>query len=284
MFDRVIVVDWSARSSPARGRDSIWIAIAEQGSQRIVTRNLATRSLACADLEALCRQPGTTLVGVDFSLGYPAGCAAALGLGGVAWRSMWTLLADLVDDADDNSNNRFEVAAELNARIGHAPGPFWGCPPTHRSRSLSSTKVPCAPLAEWRLVERVLQQRGHRPFSSWQLLGAGSVGGQSLLGIARLARLEAALVAAGRAVRVWPFEADASAPTTDASDAGRVVIAEVWPSLFPVPKHRGVARDEIQVVETVRRLARGAAFDAVDRLPTASKAAVRAEEGWILGA
>ena len=30
MFDRFAVVDWSANSTPKRGRDSIWIAVAER--------------------------------------------------------------------------------------------------------------------------------------------------------------------------------------------------------------------------------------------------------------
>ena len=47
---------------------------------------------------------------------------------------MWDLLAQLVDDRDDNANNRFEVAAELNRRVGPGPGPFWGCPPAAARR------------------------------------------------------------------------------------------------------------------------------------------------------
>ncbi len=110
MFDRVVVVDWSASSRPVRGRDSIWIATADAGSGDIRTTNPATRSDACGELDELCRRPGTTLLGVDFSLGYPAGTARALRLNGTPWRAMWSLLAELVIDADDNANNRFEVA------------------------------------------------------------------------------------------------------------------------------------------------------------------------------
>ncbi len=112
-------------------------------------------------------------------------------------------LGRLVDDDARNRNNRFGVASELNARMGAAPGPFWGCPPRAASASLTTTKPPPGPLAEWRTVESVLRERGHRPFSSWQLLGAGAVGSQSLLGIPMVMRLRERF---GGRLAVWPFE------------------------------------------------------------------------------
>jgi hypothetical protein len=279
MFDRVVVVDWSASSRPVRGRDSVWIAVAETASGDVSTTNPETRSRACAELDELCRYPGPTLLGVDFSLGYPAGTAEALGLSGTPWRAIWTLLSALVVDADDNANNRFEVAADLNQRIGAGPGPFWGCPPSRRSQALTTTKVLPDPLAEWRIVEAELRRADHRPFSGWQLLGVGSVGSQSLVGIPRLAELERTLLAAGRTVEVWPFGAWSGAVRPP-----DVVIAEVWPSLHPLPSPDGRVRDEVQVVETARRLA---GFSAAQFGPALNEEAwrtVREEEGWVLGA
>ena len=181
--------------------------------------------------------------------------------------------------ADDNANNRFDVAAELNRRIDGGPGPFWGCPPSRRAPTLTTTKVLPDPLAEWRIVEAELRRGGHRPFSGWQLLGAGSVGSQSLVGIPRLAQLERSLCAAGRTVEVWPFGAwDGRAPAPD------VVIAEVWPSLHPTPELHGRVRDEVQVVETARRLADLTTVELVARLTEERQRSVRGEEGWILGA
>lgn len=273
-FDRVVVVDWSANSRPSRGRDSIWIAVLE--GDRISTTNPSTRTEAAGQLDEVCRRVGRTLVGVDFSLGYPTGTAAALDLDGIPWRSTWELLTELVEDADDNTNNRFEVAAELNARLGAGPGPFWGCPPRRRTSRLTTTKVDPSPLAEWRGVEHVLRRRGLRPFSSWQLLGAGSVGSQSLLGIPRIVRLERALTEAGRTVAVWPFSG--VEPTAD------VVVAEVWPSLHPVAEQEGRVRDEVQVAETARRLAAGGALPSPGWPSDDVRVSVRDEEGWILGA
>ncbi len=279
MFDRVVVVDWSASARPRTGRDSIWIAAVELASGESATSNPATRAIACAELDELCRGPGATLLGVDFSLGYPAGTAEALGLSGTPWRAMWDLLSDMVVDADDNANNRFEVAAELNARIGPGPGPFWGCPPRRRSATLTSRKVDSGPLAEWRTVEHALRDDGHRPFSAWQLLGAGSVGSQSLVGIPRLARLERAWRAVGRHVEVWPFGGwDGGTATPD------VVIAEVWPSLHSLPALGDRVRDQVQVVETARHLARGVDFAIGTQQTGDALRNVRDEEGWVLGA
>jgi precorrin-8X/cobalt-precorrin-8 methylmutase len=279
MFDRVVVVDWSAGSRPRTGPDSIWIAVADGHSGRITTTNPPTRADAGAELTDICRRAGSTLLGVDFSLGYPAGTAAALGLSGEPWRAMWALLADLVVDGDDNTNNRFRVAAELNARIGGGPGPFWGCPVARRAVTLTSTKVDPAPLRAWRIVEERLRAAGHRPFSAWQLLGAGSVGSQSLVGIPRLARLEHVLRADGRRVEVWPFGGwVGDVPLPD------VVIAEVWPSLFRLPALAGRVRDEVQVIETARRLADGVDFGGGPSRFDGSAPIVRSEEGWVLGA
>ncbi|MGA9275979.1 MAG: hypothetical protein WBV89_03435, partial [Ilumatobacter sp.] len=80
MFDRIVVIDWSASSRPVLGRDSIWIGVAVPGAGEVVTSNPPTRAAASRELEELCRRPGRTLLGADFSLGYPSGTAAALGL------------------------------------------------------------------------------------------------------------------------------------------------------------------------------------------------------------
>ena len=276
MFDRIVVVDWSANSRPVVGRDSIWVAVLD--GEGISTSNPSTRAEAMSAVEHLCRRSGRTLLGVDFSLGYPSGLGERLGLSGVPWRATWELLEGLVIDGDDNANNRFEVAAELNARCGLGAGPFWGCPPRRRTATLTSTKVSPSPLDEWRIVEHRLRARGRRPFSSWQLLGVGSVGGQSLLGIPHLSRLGRTLASHGRSVDVWPF-------TGGSRPAADVVIAEVWPSLDAgAPSVDGLVRDEAQVIACARRLGSGVDFGVVDELDEESRRVVEAEEGWTLGA
>ena len=143
-----------------------------------------------------CSRPNraaTTLIGVDFSLGYPAGTAAALGVRGAPWSAMWAMLAEQIVDDERNRNNRFAVAAELNEQLTGSAAPFWGCPPScgRNVPDQHEAAVRGDSLGEFRSVEAALRSRGHRPFSSWQLLGAGAVGSQSLLGIPMLDRMRA---------------------------------------------------------------------------------------------
>jgi len=92
-------------------------------------------------LRDLVRQERMVLVGFDFPLGYPAGTAAALGLTDKPeWSSTWRELVRLIIDGDDNSNNRFEVAGELNRRISGGCYPFWSCPQGRVSSTMSCTK------------------------------------------------------------------------------------------------------------------------------------------------
>lgn len=284
MFDRFVVVDWSANSAPKLGRDSIWIAERDRTGNVAVT-NVATRAAAQAFvIDSLESDPtSSTLLGVDFSLGYPVGTAAALGLTGEPWSALWDLLAAHIDDDDRNTNNRFAVASALNRRLTGEASPFWGCPPARVTPTLTSTKPrPSGVLAEWRIVEDRLRAHGHRPFSSWQLLGAGAVGGQSLLGIPMIARLRERL---GGRLRIWPFTTGFASPPLD---GGAIVVAEVWPSLFPIDTSHMV-RDAAQVTATVGWLAeteRCGDLDALfsPTLPPAVSAVAIAEEGWVLGA
>ncbi len=286
MFDRFVVVDWSANSTPKLGRDSIWIAAHEPPGAISVT-NLATRSAAEAFLVDLVESDSTssTLIGVDFSLGYPKGTATALGLAEPRWSAMWDLLAEQIDDDERNANNRFVVAAALNQRLTGCAAPFWGCPPSQVTPTLAATKpAPDGALVEWRTVEAELRALGHRPFSSWQLLGAGAVGSQSLLGIPMIVRLRERF---GEWVQVWPFTTGFSCP---ALDGGAVVVAEVWPSMWAIDPVDAVdtVRDAAQVRAAVRWLAEtdrcgGLADLFSPALPREASAQAIAEEGWVLG-
>jgi len=298
MFDRFVVVDWSANSAPKLGRDSIWIAVygrtrVGQGDGRageMSVTNLPTRAAAAAFLVDLFEsdRTATTLLGVDFSLGYPAGTAAALGLHGAPWSAMWTLLADCITDDARNVNNRFAVAAELNDRITGGPAPFWGCPPSAASGQLTTTKpIPTESTAtSWlrpfRVTEDVLRARGHRPFSSWQLLGAGAVGSQSLVGIPKLHGLRQRF---SDRMHIWPFTTGFRTPTLV---DGAIVVAEVWPSMLDVGDIGDRVRDAVQVSATARWLADTDTAGGLDALfspalpPEVTSAAI-AEEGWVLG-
>lgn len=281
LFERIVVVDWSASSTPTTGADSVWIAVADAGG--IELSNPSTRSAALAEIAAATDSVGSTLIGVDFSLGFPRGTAEALGVVGRPWRAMWELLGSEISDDDRNRNNRFAVASGLNAEVVGGPaGPFWGCPPAQRTDHLTSTKPARSSVwpPEWRHVEARLRDEGLRPFSAWQLLGAGAVGSQSLVGIAALERLRRNL---GERLCVWPFDTGLTAPTDTA-----VVVAEVWPSRWPVTVLPGIVKDAAQVQATAQRLVDmdaegtlGALF--VPEVETSQLDNVLDEEGWVLG-
>ena len=133
LFDAYLMVDWSAASVPAVGRDSIWLCLAgrsRDGLRLEALENLPTRAAARRRIGELClaaRERGRRLLaGFDFPFGYPAGTAAALGLSGTPWRATWNEIGRLLKDDETNRNNRFEVGAALNRRLGRDL--FWGSP------------------------------------------------------------------------------------------------------------------------------------------------------------
>ena len=124
----------------------------------------------------------------DFSLGYPAGTADALGLkrdGMAPWQAMHAHLASKMKDKADNSNPRYAIAAGMNYAISKGPFPFWGAPARDVVSTLSDKKPDFEgrDLAEYRLAEMHLRESGRaQPKSVWQLAYTGSVGSQSLSG------------------------------------------------------------------------------------------------------
>ncbi len=310
IFDLHVVIDWSAASRPVRGRDSIWAvasAVTERGqlagSQRVVLDepvNLGTRQDAERWLGDLAAVEVRTLVGIDVPLGVPPGLVdlvdptavdESVGVGmRPRWRRWWDLVSRLLEDAADNTNNRWWVGAELNRRIGAPVGPFWGHPPGVVVPGLAPTRPPMDTVDEWRFVERQLRERHHRPFSVYQLAYAGSVGSQALTAIARLSSLSESVESAGCAVAVWPFDPLPQGPCS-------LVLAEVWPSAFDIDLTLHPIRDAAQVADVVARTVRvdrsGALEPWMDRgwateadgsmLSDEVVASVRDEQGWILG-
>jgi precorrin-8X/cobalt-precorrin-8 methylmutase len=284
MFDTIVVVDWSANSTPKGGADSIWVAVLDIGTGVVVTTNPRTRSAARAQLLEVLQRPGRTLAGFDFPFGYPSGFATAAGLtGDVPWRATWRHLADAIDDDDRNHNNRWEVAAELNRRIGQRW--FWGAPVRRAGEHLTSKKPGIdAPPAEFREVERRLRDDHlRRPFPCRQLLGVGSVGSQALTGIPVLEHLRTHTALAAR-LKVWPFE------PIDPATPEQIVLAEVWPSMVELPSDDRV-KDERQVVTLAEHLAEldrtGLLHHEFDHATTPhldphTAERVGREEGWVL--
>jgi hypothetical protein len=284
LFDTYIIVDWSAARTPKTGRDSVWVCrLGADGETALnpPTRHAAREILASMLADAVTKGE-RVVAGFDFPFGYPAGFAARLGLKGEPWRATWDEIARLVEDRDDNHNNRFQVGAELNRRVSGAAFPFWGCPagsagdflgPRHHRGHTAGEA-----LKERRLIDDWMV--GAQP--CWKLAYTGSVGSQVLTGLPVVRALRDDPRWADRA-RVWPFETGLGI----GGDA-RIVFAEVWPSWWKACPRLGPPNDKAQV-RTVARI-----FAAADRVgelaswftPAISDAEAKqvvTEEAWTLG-
>jgi molybdopterin molybdotransferase len=269
-FDTIVVVDWSARAVPSPAsptKDAIFIGICRFGHLATLyqrTRAQAMRSVAGL-LDGELRAGRRVLAAFDFPFAYPAGFARTV-TGTDAPLALWSHIAGMVEDDDRNASNRFEVAARLNA-LFEAEGPFWGHPVGRETPGLPFRKprYNTFPFAERRRIERLIP----RAKSCFQLMGAGSVGSQALLGMARLAALRDRF---GDNLSVAPFEP----PETP------IVLAECYPGLIAEAIAARTRPDEIPDKAQVRILAW-----ALGRLPPARLDALLREgdpvEGWILG-
>ena len=301
LFNAYVTVDWSAAQAPKTGKDSVWVGVLKRDIRFRPTfeaHNPPTRKAAEALLREvladLRRRQDRALVGFDFPLGYPAGTAAALKLKTgddvTPQGAMWSYLASHVVDKADNTNNRFSIAARMNRLITDEARPFWGAPARDAQRWLSATKPAVAEgdLPPLREAERRTQGRGKAGAKSvWQLMGAGSVGGQALMGVPAVKRLADEL--AGKAC-VWPFQTGWRALTPADLDGVEAVLAEVYPALVPVKPEAGEVADRAQVRSVCEHWADldaagklGGAFAAPKDAAPELVEAVEREEGWILG-
>ena len=293
LFNAYVIVDWSAAAKPTTGADSVWIGVMKRDVRFRLTFeafNPPTRSEAEKKLTVLLddfrKRSERALLGFDFPLGFPRGFAAALNLPGEApWRAAWDQLDRMVKDKPDNTNNRFGVGSEINRRMTGGPFPFWGCPPKDALTTLQPKRTrEHGPddLPEFRHADAAAKAA-----SIWKLYYNGSVGGQALLGIPFVRRLQAAR---GEAFRIWPFETGFHA-LSEADLAGvEVVAAEVYPSLYKFQPGPGEVKDLAQVRTTAEHFARldeagklGSVFGPGKGLSPEIAADAEREEGWILG-
>ena len=266
-FDRVLIADWSASGalSPARpSADAIWLGeTSAQGSQTRYYRSRATAEAAIAGAIADAKAAGARLlIGCDFPFGYPQGFAQML-TGKPLAAAVWAHLAARITDTAQNQNNRFQVAAEMNAALGQPL--FWGRPASLDLADLPATKrgdYAALGLSERRLVETLIP----RAQVVWKLYTTGAAGSQGLMGQTMLHRL------ANKAA-VWPFD-----------PAGQITLAEVYPSLLA----RAVAADPAPIKDEAQVRLLSQALFALSQQgklgPLFDAPAPAREEGWILGA
>jgi hypothetical protein len=275
LFDRVIVVDWSAANLPTSATNranAVWIGCHDaEGGAEWHHRTRATAEAQLVTLIDTARASGRrVLIGFDFAMGYPSGFAARL-TGEPCAPAVWRWLAEAITD-HDNRNNRFEVATRINSAFPEGPGPFWSHPAGQSWPGLPFRRTgidyAALGLSETRAAETAVP----RAKSPWMLFNPGSVGSQSLLGLPMIHRLSQL-----DGVSAWPFAAP-DAP---------VVLAEVYPSLLAGPvailaNGDGLTADQAQVRLLSRALFQLARKDRLAPLFEAPPEAV--EEGWILGA
>jgi len=301
LFDAYLMVDWSAAAKPVTGPNSIWIGIlAKDARLKLQFRavNPDTRLKARSFIEdmvgKLTARGDRVLLGFDFSFGYPAGTAAALGLDTGSrppWKAIHDHLSGKVREKPDNSNARFAIAAGMNYAISKGPFPFWGAPARDQVSTLGGKKPDFpedGPVAEYRLAERHLREAGlGQPKSGWQLAYTGSVGSQIILGIPHVAALRESLPNA----RIWPFETGLAEQDEDTLEGVDVVICEIYPALAGAKAGPGQVPDAVHVEAIARHYADldgknrlGAAFAGGASLESTQIVMIEREEGWILGA
>jgi precorrin-8X/cobalt-precorrin-8 methylmutase len=292
LFDSYLIVDWSASSQPCLGEDSIWFCVVrrEEGRlRRVALENIATRLNARQRLlEILAAELSSgrsIFAGFDFAFGYPSGFAARLGLSGSPWRATWDLLSEEIQENGKNKNNRFEIAANLNRRIGSGTFYFWGCPVGNSREFLSATKQ-CLYLPPDLSEKRITEKSTRGTKAVWQLHYNGSVGSQTLMGIPVL-RFLRDHPAIAHATRVWPFETGLRQPTRQSG--GQVVLAEIYPSSVPISVADGQVKDEAQVCALAQNFAEwdnddtfASLFAGDPALSPEQRRLIENEEGWIL--
>jgi hypothetical protein len=276
-FDRVIIADWSAANLPTSARhraNAVWIGChdAEGGTEWHHRTRASGEAQLLALIEAAEAGGARLLIGLDFAFGYPAGFAAAL-TGTVRAPAVWRWLAGAILDGPDNRNNRFAVAARINALIPGGPGPFWSHPSNQSWPGLPARRDGIDLAALGLVGARRTEALAPPAKSPFMLFNPGAVGSQSLLGLPMLHRL-----AQRPGVAVWPFADASSAP---------VVLAEVYPSLLAGPVARLSQAQALPLDQAQVRLLSCALWrlGQAGRLADLFRAPPEAqEEGWILGA
>lgn len=296
LFNAYVMVDWSAAAAPKQGKDSIWIGVIKRDIRfrnSFEAVNPPTREAAMTALRDILADLGRrnekALIGFDFNLGFPAGTAALLKL--PDWQGMWDFLAANVVDKPNNVNNRFAVANKMNRLMTGEAKPFWGCPANDAQTWLSSTK-PTGSLeglpAQFRAADVATQGRGKAGAKPvWQIFGNGTVGSQTIVGIARARQLRNEL---GDKAKVWPFETGWRPLSAEDVAPLAVVMAEVYPALVELKPEPGEVPDRAQVRALCEHFAKldetgklAAAFGPQTAASMETAAQVETEEGWILG-
>lgn len=327
LFNSYVMVDWSSSTRPAKwppNNDSIWWAAVQDRSVTVKRKGeyqkrfippaetiVAHERTRCSALEHVTdfirrelRVNRRVLVGFDFAFGYPLGFLEHLvpPIASARAPSLWEWFAkkDELKNEPTNANDRFAVAAALNATYGDPrarPGPFYLNRKEVIPKSAKGVQArrpdpwPKHLPAQHRQTD--LKAGEGNPASVWKLMGQDSVGSQVLMGLRALHELRSTF---SKRLVVWPFDKGFQCPATDQLDQ-QIVIVEIYPSLL----HRYITlhqedhevKDRAQVRLNARAFARldrehHDLFRALFGRPEVSVdcdwTRVAHEEGWIFGA
>lgn len=263
-FDTIIIVDWSGgnQGSVKPKADAIWACIARGAAVEdpvYLRHRGAAEQWLVETLETERAAGRRVFAGFDFPFGYPEGFGRAL-TGSDDPFAIWDWFEARIEDRP-TSNNRFDLAGEINGKFG-GNGPFWGNALGRDIPGLPRTKAGYVnPFADRREAENLATGA----FTLWQMSGAGSVGGQVMMGLPVLNRLRRHF---GDTLAVWPFQ------PLDAD----IALVEVWPSLSVDPVPEGWIKDQWQVKSVAQRIA-GLAQDRLRAMLDVPAT----PEGWIFG-
>jgi hypothetical protein len=306
LFDAYIFIDWSARNrlGPQRpAPDNIWIGKNYSSEKYCRSRNECIEYVI-EILKNHIREKHRVLIGYDFPYGYPKGFANSLGhnSGPQSWWENWVELSRRIRDESNNNNNRFQVANDLNAKIGGSPqGPFWGRPQINNINNLQylNTHAPGFPYQAANGISltklRIVESRLPGVQETWGLYGAGRVGSQALVGIPRLHHLRTH-EDLSPVSKVWPFETGFT-QEPGPKQGPFILHAEIWPGVISqetnllLAREPKLIRDRAQVramcqwaTKLDERNELGLFFGSPQRLSEKQIQECIEEEGWILGA
>ncbi|SHE38669.1 molybdopterin molybdotransferase [Ferrithrix thermotolerans DSM 19514] len=274
MFETIMVVDYSASSRPKTGKDTIWLGVIRAPFEGVELYNPPTRFRLSEIIKAVVKDSvddqHRALLALDFAISYPASfietfyrCTRGLAthedsnpfsvnLLPTEIVHLYLYLERSVVDDSKNRNNRFDVASELNRAIGQRV--FWGHPTRHSSQPwlyAHKDKRSLELIGEYRNCDQGARTISGRRFisSPFQLYGAGSVGSQSILGIARLMRLARELQDQGVAIDLWPYPMQSIAPAP-------LTLCEWWPSMIQLPDVYNGPKDRQQVICSCKYLSK----------------------------
>lgn len=313
LFDVYIFVDWNAANSlgpPKPTQDNVWIG--EHDSNGKYCEIYCRSRSDCIDylvdiLRNYIEKRRSVLIGFDFPYGYPKGFVNALGYESrlPSWQEAWVDLLKRIKDKSNNNNNRFQVANDLNAKIGGIggapPGPFWGRPQNNTLNNLHylNTNAPTFPYKAANGISlerlRIVESRLPGVQETWGLYGAGRVGSQAMVGIPRLHYLRNH-EALSPYSQVWPFETGFSLKSIP-KQGPFILHAEIWPGVVRqetyvlLAKEPKLIRDRAQVramCQWANKLDEGNElgqfFSSPQRLSEKQIQDCIEAEGWILGA